>query len=540
MFVPLLATHERVHMADAATTLERPLQVELSRDLEEYMHGTNRLRLLGSVGIAGAFEQERIGIYHEVRTDFISSVEENLTSDREFNEQLKFEPLRTYPIVDGFVVDGTGVRLIDIVAEGLESSRKAAIQDPRMELQAQCDEGHVEVQQVIDSLEVGEMYAVLSLDLKDAIDQDKEFWEDEMGYRKGMAVLQVFYKQSADEAVFGTYSIKQSDRDKLRELLRGHGFDFPDDLPDTQWTKYGLRQKASYEEATNFGNVIQSEYRQKVGNTKPELSVTQLLEANQQLMQGYFDDYILPLARSRYTGKTEPVLADFARALLSRPDSLESHERQQLMRIANSNTFRVSDARLMESLIRYSVVEDLRKQLPHYLASTEGTELQIQHQEQVQSQDIIILPNFNFDQMYRSHRSLVENFASGRDAGREYGGCSGGSKRADGFSVEGEDIRKSLTELANEAMERSNTELDKENEACEYSGTFCYCCPYKEDGSPAAKEVEVTIVRDSKGVAVCQRGGCGATMKGDTVTDKGGIYRKAMQRLKNVPESQAA
>lgn len=100
------------------------------------------------------------------------------------------------------------------------------------------------------------------------------------------------------------------------------------------------------------------------------------------------------------------------------------------------------------------------------------------------------------------------------------GGCPG--KNQTQFSS---DVRSGLP--GTEAGAVSGDEESETNEACFYSGTFCYCCPYNDDGTKATKPVTITAFRDSSGVATCQRTGCGATMKGNTVTYKGAIWERA-------------
>ncbi len=133
----------------------------------------------------------------------------------------------------------------------------------------------------------------------------------------------------------------------------------------------------------------------------------------------------------------------------------------------------------------------------------------------------------NQNQLLAMHvRAIASNNIDGGG-----GGCAGSSstefgKEDDPFN----DEYKGFTESVFDWQESEQTE---DGGACEYSGTFCYCCPYNSDGSDASKPYEVTIIRDEKGTARCTRGGCGATMKGDTVTDKGGIYKKAQEHRKN-------
>lgn len=103
------------------------------------------------------------------------------------------------------------------------------------------------------------------------------------------------------------------------------------------------------------------------------------------------------------------------------------------------------------------------------------------------------------------------------------GGCPGENKTKFELNI-GTNAGPEMSGANNQADGSEKTET---NEACSYSGTFCYCCPYNDDGTKASKPITVTAFRDSNGIATCQRTGCGATMEGDKVTYKGAIWERA-------------
>lgn len=116
----------------------------------------------------------------------------------------------------------------------------------------------------------------------------------------------------------------------------------------------------------------------------------------------------------------------------------------------------------------------------------------------------------------------MQSFAMARHNIRPNGGgCPGENSTRFAFDTVSND-----TGIGNE-MNTDTETTTQENGACTYSGTFCYCCPYNDDGTKAPKPKTVTAYRNSQGVAVCQRTGCGATLKGNIVTYKGGIWEKA-------------
>lgn len=97
-----------------------------------------------------------------------------------------------------------------------------------------------------------------------------------------------------------------------------------------------------------------------------------------------------------------------------------------------------------------------------------------------------------------------------------------------GFNVRGKDGNDASESRSDKGTSETESESNaSENGECEYRGTFCYCCPYNDNGSKRGAPMEVTICREANGIAYCKRQGCGAWLSADGRSYKGNIARKA-------------
>ncbi len=485
------------------------------KDGEVYAYSTTGIDKLGGAVVGGLVEVQETGIYQQVLAEYLDAIAENLTTDEELGENLKFDGLRRYRVVDGIAVDKSGQPIADLVREGWKKSKEAAKHDPRMWDQAERDQGDVMVVDIVDGLASGEVYVVTSMEPKRALASHPEYWTNK-GYKRGMAVFHVFYKASETELWAGTYSVMQSSPTALRAIMASLGARVPEEISDNHWTRHGARFKATREKARELGKELQADHHRRTGQTGRQISVTDLVESEKDNLVDYFDALMVPLSKARHTGKSESVIADFARRLLPRADVLSPDEKRTLMHVANSPRFSVEDARVMESFIRYAVVEELRKKLDRQINGTPADQTQL-----------VISMARGMNPALLSER-FATNIEGGRVAGRSYEGCSpmgpaqkdSDAQNAFGVNVESE----------------GSVETDED---CEYSGTFCYCCPYNSDGSKAAQLVVVTARRRSDGIAECLRAGCNATLDSKGNANKGTIYDKAMKLQASLQKTKA-
>src|SRR6185436_4844145 len=92
-------------LAATAETLASP-QFEFEHQLEVYARSTKSLQGLGRVAIMDTMDSpESEGAIAEAYRDFVSATEENLTTDQDYGENLKFNSVTSFQIVSGRVVD---------------------------------------------------------------------------------------------------------------------------------------------------------------------------------------------------------------------------------------------------------------------------------------------------------------------------------------------------------------------------------------------------------------------------------------------------
>lgn len=396
---------------------------------EVYSRSLKRVRSLGRVAAQGAELDLGNGAVQEGWRDFVSAVEENLATDPEYGEQLLFEPFRSYRVIDGRVCDQTGEAVIDMVTRGYEASRQAALSNPEMAIQAERDEGDVLVAEAVDSLAVGELYAVASVEPKNALKRNPRYWRDELGYREGVAVLQVYYRSGSGELLAGAYSIKQSDMTALRAIFAGYGVHIPEDESENRFIRHGIRIRADREDAEEFGKHIVRAHRRAIGQAGRVLSVTELVQANQALVKSYFDGYLAPLARAYVLGRSDERVQKLALAMLGNSAPYTPTERHSMIRLANGLSPNEQDVRFMEEKIRYALVEELRRLVPAHLAGDRAR----YHGVAVSSGEPVALAP-----MHDMAARMAGNIAGGIAANRTYGGCQGAGRERQAESGTGE------------------------------------------------------------------------------------------------------
>lgn len=391
--------------------------VAKSQTAEVYARSLASLRGLGRVAVLGYELDYRDGHVQEAWQDFKTAVGENLATDPEFGEQLMFSPMRSYVYRDGHVLAANGQPIIELVRNGLKASEQAAQTDPEMHIQVIRDLGDVEVARIVDSLQPGELYAAVSLDPKEALDRNPTYWQGK-GYRKGMAVLQVYYRAAHDEVLAGAYSIKQSNRAALARIFARYGTHIPLGTDDNLWIRYGVRLATDREQAEEFGKAVVRAHRDEIGLQGKSLSVTELIEDNEQLVQACFERYMQPLARSLVSGRVEPAVRDLAQQLLCNGAQYSSADYRSLMRLCNGRLMHEDDARFMEEKIRYALVEELRKLVPKHLKNHVGVGIgDAQNGVSMRSVERAVFLN-------NMGHVMAGNIAAGFAANRSYGGCA--------------------------------------------------------------------------------------------------------------------
>ncbi len=397
---------------------------------EQYGHSLSAVRMLGSVAVERSLPellQEPNGYLTRVWNDFYTRLEEHLATDPEYGEQLIFDNSRTLEIVDGHAVTEHGEQVIDMVRNGETRSIKAIESDPRMAIQAERDKNDTLLALAVDQLEVGEMIGALSMDPKDAIKDDKDFWENHMNYREGMAIWQWYYRVSETELKAGVICIKRSDTQAMRKAFAKLGYLVPKDVKDEQWLTLHMRKAGSINDAKQLGHQLKKYHREFIGDARKEYSVTDFLARQDATVQKYFATYVPKLAEATHTKTNDKRLQELARAL-AHVDSIDWAKRVQLMQISKRTSFEDADARLMDEMITYALVEELRKELPTYMyKETNSTELLTTPISLRREQMATFVYGAVLQQQKDLIRQMVQNVRAGTEAKRSYGGCSGSS-----------------------------------------------------------------------------------------------------------------
>lgn len=384
------------------------------------------LRSIRAMGILAVLDQvgtpEYISSEVEAISDFETALGENLATDSEFGKRLNFDRVRELGTIGGQTVDETGRLVRKIVKDGWQHSRVASETDKRMAVQAERDEGDLMVIGIVDQLEIGEMYAVLSFEPKQQLEQDPDFWANELGYRKGMAVAQVYYRLPNGKVFTGAYSIKGSSLEAGRQMLGEEGVAVPEDESSNRIIRYGIRKTVDEETARGFGKSLRTRHNQLVGNHESSISVTDFIEENKAEVKAYFDAYIKPLSVACATGDNSAALQTFAATIqMVIGSKLDSASRQHLIKITNSKTFDDEDGRFLENYIRYGLVEILRAKLPFNMGANQSV------QAATHSSNTQLEMRVDYSSAEAMNAQMAAAMNSGVSAKRSYGGCSGTS-----------------------------------------------------------------------------------------------------------------
>lgn len=412
--------------------MEQVATSELDLRREEYASSLTSVRRLGEVAING-YEpnSEAQMILNRVWNDFTTAIEENISTDQEFGEVLEFDSVKEWSIEDGRVLSEYGTPMIELVENGLESSRHAAESDSRMLVQVERDEGDLELMKQVDELQQGELLSVVSWDPRDAIRQDRKFWEEKMGYREGMVVVQTYYRLDEDTLLTSTNSIKRGNKQVMAIILQEQGSTVDENTPDGQWTKHPIkRQEVTEEDARNFGANLRSLYRLSADERPDTYSATDFVRKNHETLEQYFNAYLRPLSEAVYTGQNNDEIKSLAYNILQNAGQLDAETKRTLMSVANRNQFTDVEGRLMETMIRYAIVEELRKGIKVFVsgASKKIIQASISADEtrlnRSPSPSVIYNEQALEQQRQIMNRQLSFNIQNGVREGRSYGGCS--------------------------------------------------------------------------------------------------------------------
>ena len=417
---------------------------------ESYAHSLSTIRNLGRVLLHATVESpERAQVEELAFADYETAVVEMLKTDAEFRDQLDVDTKRTHEIVGGRVLAADGIAMVTILERGARASRQAARFDSKLEAQATRDACDVSNAQRVDDLKPGMTLWGISMEPKQELQRFKETYAG-LGYREGLAYIQSYTKVDERTLIARSYSVDTSDEAMWRDVLADHGMPIPEGESLNKWLAHAVELQADDQQAEDFVTKLRAEYYRRRGVNHERSSVTQYAAANEAIIRGFFKVYYHALSKASVTDKNNQTLKDFAGTLLQADIAkLKPEIRQQLIRITNSDKFDAESGRVVDSLIRYAVVEELRKGLPAHLDSKPVDNRSKQYWQRVGREHGMDPHELN--------RLMANNVERGIAAGRSYGGCAG-------------NIELSNREASNSALDGSSSERAALNQQEAYGG----------------------------------------------------------------------
>ncbi len=352
--------------------------------------------------------------------DYESSLREMLTSDKRFGKVLNIDDKREHQIIDGQFCDRSGQPMIDTIHRGKLASQELARQNPVFEGLAVRDASDEAFAEKADNLELGQ--ALIGVSMKPVEDLKKHTKTYEKLGFGDIAFIQWYAKGHDGIMTAGSYSIEAKDEAEVMEWMTKQGFEIPEGTDPNTFLQHSLEVTATAEQVEQQVIDMRDEYYKMIGNTHKRYSVSEYLAQNRDTAEGFFNAYYPSLAKAAHTNKNNKVMKDFALAIVNANiKKLSADVTRNLIRVANSDGFDAEAVKTMDSILRYAVVEDLRKGLGAF------TEQEAKPTRPAMTwartwndsptrQDV----DFGF-----TNERLVNNLSSGVNAGRSYGGCPG-------------------------------------------------------------------------------------------------------------------
>lgn len=400
-------------MGPSARQIEK---LDQSDEVEKYAQSLAKLRLIGGLLVDHELDHTHETLpLAEAHADFTSAVREMIRTDDEFGGQLDIDDKRSHLVIDGMARDIEGRPIVELVEHGAHQSAILAESMPVFAAQAKRDEADILNAQAADQLLPGQCRIVLSMEPKRELESHKETYLN-LGYREGLTYLQWYARVGESELVAGSFSVDMSDEQLWREIFAEEGIDIPADESPNTWILHAIEMELSAEDAESYVRNLRQRFYIKTGLATERLSVSDFVAAHQNTVDHIFNTYYPALAEAVVSGDNNPIIRDLAISMLGVDlSNMKPTVRQHLMRMASSNKFDDDLARTMESVIRYAVVEELRKSLPRFV-TTKG--LVDNHGQQNRAV-------FNGHIQHQLNELLANNVSVGVLARRSYGGCAG-------------------------------------------------------------------------------------------------------------------
>ena len=388
--------------------------------VEEYAHSLSTLRSLGALAIEANIDHEFLQLVESLAyDDFATAVTEMLKTDAEFRHDLDINNTNVHKIENGEACASDGRTMVGILENGAASSRRAAKDNPELFGQVERDECDIDIAKRADTLQIGKTLWGISMEPKDELKNYKKTYGN-LGYKEGLIYLQTYSKVDENTIISGSFSVDSSNESIWRRILAKRGMVIPENESNNKWLLHAVESDMTSSEAQLLATELRSEFYNEIGVDKSNSSVSEYAELNKTKIKGFFDALYPSLAKATYTGQNNEILQNFAKTLLSKQIvNLKPEIQQKLTDIAKSEKFDDDSAKIMDSIVRYAVVEELRKGIKDFIVRAPESKAisTVSNAPDLQEGYMAQVMNVN--------TLLANNIRSGVNAGRSYGGCPG-------------------------------------------------------------------------------------------------------------------
>jgi hypothetical protein len=362
-----------------------------------------------------------------VYANFTSALREMLATDEEFRQFLHIDDKREHLVVDGQARDAEGTPMVEVIHNGREAAERMADENPLLRVQVVREIGDEIVAEAVDKLLPGQALFTRSFEPIEELRSStrrKAFLD--RGYRDGMSYDQFYVKIDDNTLVAGSFSVDKSDEATYRQQRIEIGEPLPKDATPNTIIRHGFVREATLEEAEQLVRVNRDDHYKRRGETHQRVSITEYQKQHDELIKSFFDIYYPKIADAEYTQRNNKNLQDFATTILQASSAdLDAKVRQNLMRVANGQSFSKELSKTMDAAVRYAVVEELRKGLPNFIhGSAQPNKKSPQEQEMVWTTTSGHSTTVKDVDIRYVNQLLATNVATGVSQGRSYGGCS--------------------------------------------------------------------------------------------------------------------
>lgn len=397
---------------------------------EIYGRSLSTIRLLGGMAVEAATTPESGGILEQGFDDYLDAITEMLATDEALRPYQEIDKVKTHRYADGHVLTAANEPLVDLVRRGWASSRSAASENPQMEPQVERDEGDVIFMEAVDNLQVGESVMAVKLDPKRELAKERHLKKDDprrtygtLGYLEGWAYIDMAVRTGQDEVVMMSFSVDLSDEQAWRQVLAEYGVEVPAGESPNRWVRHHIHGRhTSADQAEQSARSLRQAFYRAIGHSSERRSATEYVQSQKELVFKLFKTYYSALSAAVNTKRNNDVLKNLADTMLQKDmKKLRPEVRGLLVRVANSKNFDDLAGREMDSVIRYAVVEVLRKGLPAFLKAGQAGNAQSWASRSPWSN----ATGPAGAEVTYLNQMLASNMADGVEAERGYGGCPG-------------------------------------------------------------------------------------------------------------------